>query len=374
MPKCLNLAGLPPFGVEYPLITVRRKDVAQMQQVSRKIAKKTGLRFRRARGAFLLTAFLSVTVLVFLVWWGFVLVKQTVLSGLVKTINVQQGIIEDKKVVEGFVFRDETIVPSPAGGTVRYLVAEGERVRLGKTVAEITVPALDNATGSKVIAVRAPVAGVVSYRIDGLENIYSPENLTKLPVEKLTGLYQPREAKNNRPADRVERGQGIFKLVNNLNPGYLYLEVPKAEFKEQFFEEGREISLYLEQDNQRRIYFLIKSLTSEGDYYRVILGINNLPMELYHQRKVTPALVTGRFNGFLVPDQAIVEKGGQPGIYLVYKSAVIWEPVKVVGKVNGDVAVKADSKKLPKGIQSRLAPNASVIVNPGYVEEGQAVN
>ena len=107
---------------------------------------------------------------------------------------------------------------------------------------------------------------------------------------------------------------------------------------------------------------------------RLIVGINNLPLELYNRRKIQVELVTGRFPGFLIPQQAVINKESQPGIYLVYKGAVVWEPVMIVGEVNQDLAIKTDLEKLPKGTPSRLAPNAIVVINPGYVEEGQAVD
>ncbi|MDA8233388.1 MAG: HlyD family efflux transporter periplasmic adaptor subunit [Clostridia bacterium] len=341
-----------------------------MQVISRKMVKKAS---PRTQAVFLL-ALLFITVVAFLAWWGIGLVKNAVLTGLVNTINIQQGILEGKTPVEGFIFRNETPVITPVGGIVEFLVPDGERVRVGKPVAEITVPALDNVAGSKVVTVRAPLAGVVSYRIDGLEEIYNPENMAKLPLEKVTGRYQPQDLEDDKGETKVERGQVIFKLINNHKPGYIYLRVPKAENKDDILAEGNEINLYLNVKDKSRTPFLVKNIVYDKDYLRMIVGINNLPMELYQSRKIKAQLVTGRYPGYLIPQQALVKKKGQPGIYLVYKGAVVWEPVEIKGEVNQDLAIQADLKKLPAKTPSRLAPNAIVVINPGYVEEGQRVD
>jgi hypothetical protein len=47
------------------------------------------------------------------------------------------GTVERTVVARAYVLRDETVLAAPAGGTVRTLVAQGERVRPGQSLAEL---------------------------------------------------------------------------------------------------------------------------------------------------------------------------------------------------------------------------------------------
>lgn len=86
------------------------------------------------------------------VLWGAVFVYRN--SAIApETVALTRGSVELTQSVDGLVVRTEQVYTAPAAGTVRRLAAEGQRVRVGAPVAQIT------AGGTPPITTPAPATG-----------------------------------------------------------------------------------------------------------------------------------------------------------------------------------------------------------------------
>lgn len=115
---------------------------------------------------------------------------------------------------ELLVVRREILINSPAAGRLEFLVADGERVPAGQPLARIW-PLLGE--GGEVLTVSAPRPGVVSFAVDGLETVLTPETWSALRPEGLRSLA----GKGNlrvEPGKLAAQGEPLFKLVDNLEP------------------------------------------------------------------------------------------------------------------------------------------------------------
>ncbi|MGB9804743.1 MAG: hypothetical protein ACPLUI_13130, partial [Desulfofundulus sp.] len=84
------------------------------------------------------------------------------------------------------------------------------------------------------------------------------------------------------------------------------------------------------------------------------------PGDMVHQRQVRLGLLTGEVAGFSVVPGAVVERAGQPGIYIVSLRRATWVPVRVLDRMPGRVLVSGRD----------LSNLTRYVTNPFWVREG----
>lgn len=306
----------------------------------------------------------------FFLWWLGIGVKNLIVQELLTVQSLKYDKLQQDVLVEATVFRNETVVLAPQGGKLVKNVPEGERIRKGKQVAVVQVATVENASGAIDIALKTPKAGVISYQIDGLEATYSPDNVEKFGPERLAQADIHRQPAN---VNQLTAGQGAFKVVDNLTKGYVYLKLSKDQLDSEFLSEcqpDKYLTLQVGKDKQSRKYeWLIKQVFNDAQSVHILLGVRNLPESMYTQRRVPVRIISQQYAGLIVPTSALVEKEGQKGVYVVYKQSVLWQPVEVRGIIGEQAAIRAPKDKL----NSKVTANATLITNPQYVHEGQAV-
>lgn len=291
-----------------------------------------------------------ITVYIALVAYGFI--KEIVVARLVNVEQVQSGVLQSSFTAEGILVRTEETVSSPRNGTIRRIAAEGERVRVGQVVAQVAVASLDSSNGETRYNIKAPKAGIVSYRIDGLESVYSYENLKELDlikVEKLIAEYS--EIKSD---GVVEEGKPVFRIINNLDPVYIIATPQNGQKLPE-----KQDSFQITSGSGDKLF---KATLAEKNFFgkpnQILLRVANYDNGLMVLRKIKFDVVTERHEGHIIPISAIVKKEEKEGIYTIYKERVKWKPVEVEGKSED------------KAVISGITPDTQVILSPEYVEEG----
>lgn len=125
---------------------------------------------------------------------------------------------------ELLAIRREVPLFSPAAGRLELLVREGERVAAGQPVVRIW-PILGAAGAPETLT--APSPGVVCLTVDGLESVLTPETWAALRPEGLAAL-SPVPGKRADEGKRVDQGEPLLKLVDNLGPLLLIGSWPAA--------------------------------------------------------------------------------------------------------------------------------------------------
>lgn len=169
---------------------------------------------------------------------------------------------------------------SPTGSLVKSLI--DERLDYEKKL------------NTSIQELKSPMAGLVSYRIDNLENVLTPKSFTSLSTKKLENL-------------KINLGQLVpvdtskVKIIDNFS---CYIAVP------MYSEESKQLSLNSTvklriNNNEKHIKATVSYISEEEDCRLVILKITNNIEELTKYRKIELDIVWWSDTGFKVPKTAI---------------------------------------------------------------------
>lgn len=201
----------------------------------------------------------------------------------INRLNSMQAVQESKKAINDYVTKKAEIAgeSSPKGSYLKELI--NERRELEKKLSE----------NSEYI--KATRSGILSYKIDGLENILSTDNLTKYNKEFLESL----NLKTNQIiATSTEQG----KIVDNFNC-YIAFTSKSKEAKET--EVGKKVKITL--PSAKMVTAEIVNIIVENDEENTIIikfieGVE----ELLSYRKLSFDVTWWSSEGYKVPNSAII--------------------------------------------------------------------
>jgi len=200
--------------------------------------------------------------------------------------NLKQ-ISEIKKEIETSVLKKAEIAGelSPAGSYIKSLINEKAT--------------LENQKNSGVEYINATKSGIVSYRVDGLENSLKTDNFEALTWQSLEEL-------NLKTGQIIASSNEQGKIVNNFKCDIAVL-VDKEKAGE--IKTGKTIKLRL--SNAKEISAKIVYIGNEQDNkFLMVLEINNEIEYLINYRKVTIDIIWWNEEGWKIPNSAISEENG----------------------------------------------------------------
>lgn len=203
-------------------------------------------------------------------------------------LNDIQKITEYRKEINNLVTKKAKIAGelSPSGSHIKKLV--NQRSKYEKELN----------TGSEYV--KAPMSGIVSYRVDGLEDVITPENFGTLNKEVLENL----DLKTGQiTATSEEKG----KIINNFN---CYIGVIMSSERAKQAEEGDKVSIRL--SDKKEIDATIEYINKKDENnIVVVLEVNKVEEELLNYRKISFDFIWWSDSGLKVPNRAIVEQSGK---------------------------------------------------------------
>ncbi len=157
----------------------------------------------------------------------------------------------------------------------------------------------ENQLNSGAEYVKAPMGGVVSYRVDGLEDVLTPNSFDALTKDYLEKL-------DLKTGKIVATSEECGKVINNF---VCYIAVISNSEEAKKAEVDDRIKLRLA--NNTEISAKIEMIKNEEDGSNVIiLKVTEQIEELINYRKTAVDLIWWSASGLKVPNQAIVEKDG----------------------------------------------------------------
>ncbi len=157
----------------------------------------------------------------------------------------------------------------------------------------------ENQLNSGAEYVKAPISGVVSYRVDGLEETLTPNSLETLTSEYLEKL----ELKTGKI---VATNEECGKVINNFG---CYIATISDSEEAKNAEAGDRLKVRLA--NNSEISAQIENVKhEENGKCIIILKVTEQIAELINYRKTTFDLIWWSASGLKVPNQAILEKDG----------------------------------------------------------------
>ena len=158
---------------------------------------------------------------------------------------------------------------------------------------------LENQLNSGAEYIKAPVSGIVSYKVDGLEETLTPNNFSTLSKEFLEGL-------------RLKTGQLIAtndecgKIIDS-SKCYIATISNSEEARSSKIDDKVQVRL----SNNKVIDVKIAYISQENEEETlIILEINKQISELANYRKISFDLIWWSSTGLKVPNKAIIEEDG----------------------------------------------------------------
>lgn len=208
------------------------------------------------------------------------------IDGLKSKNNIQE-ISEYKKDINTYITKKSKIAGSlsKAGSYINGLIKEREEYQKKlKDQSEY---------------ITAPMSGVVSYRVDDLEETLTPENFEKLNKEFLEEL-------NLKTGQIVATSRHKGKIINNYEC-YIATVLDSEEAKQA--EVGKTVKLRLStQDEVKAIITHISK--QENDSVLVVFRIGDCVEKLIDYRKITFDVIWWKSEGLKVPKSAIIYDNG----------------------------------------------------------------
>lgn len=194
---------------------------------------------------------------------------------------------EYKKEINELVVKKAKIVGeySPQGSYLKELIEERANY--------------ENELNSGTEYVKSSRSGIVSYRVDGLEETLTPNNISELSEEYLNNL-------GLKTGKIVATSNECGKIIDNFT--CYIVTVSKSEQAKEA-KVGNSVKVRL--TNNTEVEAKINNIKQEsGDKHIITLELNKGISELINYRKISFDLIWLSYSGLKVPNQAIVEKDG----------------------------------------------------------------
>lgn len=205
---------------------------------------------------------------------------------LSKTTDVSK-LTEYKKEINNLVTKKATIAgeKSPKGSYLSQLIAERKQY--------------ESQLNSGAEYVKAPVSGIVSYKVDGLESTLQPttECFSTLSKSYLEGL-------NLKTGKMVATSEESGKIIDNTT---CYIATISNSEEAKQAKTGDKVKVRL--PNNSEISAEIAYIAQEDDdEYLLVIKIGKEIEELLNYRKISFDLIWWSASGLKVPNQAIIEQ------------------------------------------------------------------
>lgn len=241
--------------------------------------------------------------------------------------NSYSKIQEYKAKLDELAYKKITILAnsSPENSAIRDLLSQREElVRLSKT-SENTI--------------WTDRAGIVTYKIDGLEGILDYGNVTNYSAQELDNIIEKYNTNGNN-----EFG---IKIVNNFN-AYLLVKTPKGE-NDEYIKEGRTYNIRVADLENTTLKVRLTKNIAEGDYNYSIFEIQNEIDSLVDYRKLSCEVIWNTISGMAVPLNAIYHDDEQNYDYVLMVYGTDYKRVAV------NIKRKSDSIAIVENVEKSVA-------------------
>ena len=211
---------------------------------------------------------------------------ETKIDGL-KSKNDMQEISEHKKDINTYITKKSKIAGelSPAGSYIKQLIEEREFYQ--------------NKLTENSEYINSPMAGVVSYRVDGLEETLTPDSIENLNKDTLEGL-------NLQTGQIVTTSNEKGKVINNYEC-YIATILETNEAKEAKLNKKVTLRLSTQDEIDAKISYISKQ---QDKTILIVFEINDCVEKLIDYRKITFDVIWWRYEGLKVPKSAIYYNNG----------------------------------------------------------------
>lgn len=168
--------------------------------------------------------------------------------------------------------------------------------------------------------------GIISYLIDGYEEIYIPKDFENYTYDSLI----PKKLEYTEVKSTISVDEPIYKIIDNFE---WYIALKIEDLKEiEGLEVGNNIKIEIEGD-KRELEGKIIAVNPSKNKAVIIIRLNTFLHELYNIRFSKVNIILYKKEGYKIPTKSIVDKDGIKGVYIKDKSGIVkFRPIIALGE------------------------------------------
>lgn len=233
---------------------------------------------------------------------------------------------EYKTKLDELAYKKITILAnsSPDSSAIRDLVSKRENlVKLSKSSNNI---------------ISSSMAGIVTYKIDGLENKFSYKNVQKFSTQDFEELISAYDGSKN-----SEFG---IKVVDNFG-AYFLVKTNCGDF-DQYIKKGKKYKIRISDLENLSMYATLVSNSTDNGYNYSLFKIDNEIDNLIDYRKLSCEVVWNTIEGMAVPLNSIYtdEIEGYEYVLMVFGTDYVKVPVNIIAKSDSIAIVENASNEV----------------------------
>lgn len=200
-----------------------------------------------------------------------------------------QKIEEYKKQIGNLITKKAKMVGdlSASGSYIKKLITERSEY--------------ENKLNSGAEYISAPKSGMVSYKVDGLEDVLTVEDFSSITKQKLEEL-------NLKTGKIISSSEECGKIINNFE---CYVATCINNKLNEDIKIGKKAKIRLSNNQEIDAEVSYISKEENDNETLIILKINQLTEELINYRKISFDIIWWSYSGLKLPNQAIVEENGK---------------------------------------------------------------
>ncbi len=221
------------------------------------------------------------------------------------------------------------------------------------------------------------VAGLITYKIDGLEDIYKIENVMNMTPSST--MKQDYTVIDKSQLHTVVKNEGIYKIVKNFE---YYIVATVENEKAKLFQENKYIKTRIISDGvENEVWGYIKKINYGSEESVLILYFDDYFYKVYDKRYVDLEMITDVHEGLIINTKSLIEKDGLMGVYAEDASNIIkFFPVEILGQDENNTIVSVgeylgENERKQINIDEKKYPTIKtfdkIILEPEKVYEGQ---
>ncbi len=216
--------------------------------------------------------------------------------------------------------------------------------------------------------VYAKISGLVSYELDGYEEVLKPEGVEALKLSNIQEIINSHNSKQKKK-DEVKR-YGV-KVVDNFE-WYVAAVIPKGILTEDCI--GKTIKVRFKDLGGTVVSGTIKHFDIGDEQNSLVVIRTTEQVNGFHNTRVSNLeIITKHGEGLIIPTKTIVEKDGLKGIYIERNGMAKFVPINEIIKNEQETLVQ-NLKKDDKGYNSKnfvLKPYDRVITTVNKIKQDQ---
>jgi len=292
---------------------------------------------------------LSITLLLLVILWNY---RSTWIVSQLVFEPLAQGEVKHEKLVTGIFANTEIVITSPVEGKITMISEQGRRLGKGEVVASLGPSGVNPAAGNKETKVTAPIAGLFYPNVDDLESVVTPENLMNMELDKILMQVENSrreefdvqaqnqdpdsdkkaeaesepaagtETKNISPEAIVKKNAPLGKMVNNLYPSWMFVQLENTDKMKK----GETYKFIIDGEVYTGVVMKVSD-SPRGAIVRFSEYVKgtaeNRVRDVTWQYKPTS-------KGLVVPVESLCTYGEERGVYIVSRQIIRFQNVRII--------------------------------------------